>query len=161
MPRLVYFYDSATTGEHIEIAAGQSEDDFSHSGPTRPDQWQNSNPCVDVALFRAGKSSLNGSNCPGRETPRPRVFDPWICFFYKEVLGKPLQGVDSLRVTRPAHLRHAPTPKDTRARLVTVGDEASYPTNLVAQLLYRCWLRVSERKRGILVLPHELSKVSS
>ena len=67
-----------------------------------------------------------------------------ICFFYKEVLGKPLQEVDSLRVTRPAHLRHAPTLKETRALLVTVGNEAGYPTNLVARLLYGCGLRVSE-----------------
>jgi len=32
-----------------------------------------------------------------------------ILFFYKEVLGQPLQGIDALRAKRPVHLRHAPT----------------------------------------------------
>src|SRR5688572_16208541 len=32
-----------------------------------------------------------------------------ILFFYKDVLGQPLQGVDALRVKRPAQMRHAPT----------------------------------------------------
>ncbi|HNU52560.1 MAG TPA: phage integrase N-terminal SAM-like domain-containing protein [Verrucomicrobiota bacterium] len=40
-----------------------------------------------------------------------------IAFFYKDVLGTPLQNVDALRATRPAHLRHAPTIAETRALL--------------------------------------------
>ncbi|GEM_PF-796206 len=40
-----------------------------------------------------------------------------IAFFYKDVLGTPLQNVDALRATRPAHLRHAPTMAETRALL--------------------------------------------
>ena len=39
-----------------------------------------------------------------------------IVFFYKDVLAVPLQGVDALRATRPAHLRHAPTVMRPRAR---------------------------------------------
>ncbi len=45
-----------------------------------------------------------------------------IAFFYKEVLGTPLQKVDALRATRPAHLRHAPTVAETRALLQAVRD---------------------------------------
>jgi integrase len=67
-----------------------------------------------------------------------------IIFFYKEVLAKPLQNVNALRATRPAHLRHAPTLGETRALLLTVRDLGGYPTNLVSRLLYGCGLRVSE-----------------
>jgi integron integrase len=67
-----------------------------------------------------------------------------ILFFYKEVLGKPLQGIDSLRARRPARMRHAPTVPETQALLQTVPDIAAYPTNLVAHLLYGCGLRVAE-----------------
>ena len=45
-----------------------------------------------------------------------------IVFFYKEVLGKQLQGVDALRAKRPVHLRHAPTVAETQALLQTVRD---------------------------------------
>lgn len=38
-----------------------------------------------------------------------------ILFFYKEVLDKPLQGIDALRAKRPVHLRHAPTVAEMRA----------------------------------------------
>jgi hypothetical protein len=61
-----------------------------------------------------------------------------IAFFYKDVLGTPLQNVDALRATRPAHLRHAPTVTETRALLQAVRDVAGYPTNLIARLLYGC-----------------------
>ena len=67
-----------------------------------------------------------------------------ILFFYKAVLGKPLQQVDGLRATRPAHLRHAPDLAETRALLLAVPDRAGYPTNLIARLLYGCGLLVSE-----------------
>jgi len=67
-----------------------------------------------------------------------------ILFFYKEVLGQPLQGIDALRAKRPVHLRHAPTVGETQALLQTVRDRAGYPTNLIARLLYGCGLRVAE-----------------
>jgi len=67
-----------------------------------------------------------------------------IVFFYKDILGKPLQNVDALRAQRPASLRHAPTIEETRALLQAVRDVYGYPTRLVACLLYGCGLRVSE-----------------
>lgn len=67
-----------------------------------------------------------------------------ILFFYKEVLGQPLQGIDALRAKRPAHLRRAPTVAETQALLQTVRDIAGYPTNLITRLLYGCGLRVAE-----------------
>ena len=67
-----------------------------------------------------------------------------IIFFYKDVLDVPLEGVDALRVKRPAHLRHAPSFSDTRKLLQAVRNTGGYPTNLIARLLYGCGLRVSE-----------------
>jgi len=67
-----------------------------------------------------------------------------VAFFYKDVLGVPLQAVDALRVRRPAHLRHAPTVAETRLLLQAVPDVGGYATNLIARLLYGCGLRVSE-----------------
>ena len=67
-----------------------------------------------------------------------------IVFFYKDVLALPLQAVDALRVTKPVHLRHAPTVAETRTLLQAVRDVGGYPTNLVARLLYGCGLRVTE-----------------
>ncbi|HWI56078.1 MAG TPA: site-specific integrase [Bacillota bacterium] len=56
-----------------------------------------------------------------------------IIFFYKEVLGRPLQNVQALRATRPAHLRHAPTVSESRALLLAVRDRGGYPTSLVSR----------------------------
>lgn len=67
-----------------------------------------------------------------------------ILFFYKDVLGQPLQAVEALRATRPERLRHAPTVGETRAVLAAVPAVGGYPTPLVARLLYGCGLRVSE-----------------
>lgn len=67
-----------------------------------------------------------------------------ICFFYKDVLGYPLQNVDALRATRPNHLRHAPTVPETRALLAAIKEVGGYPCNLITRLLYGCGLRVSE-----------------
>ena len=47
-----------------------------------------------------------------------------IAFFYKDVLGTPLQNVEAFGATRPAHLRHAPTIAETRALLQAVGGVA-------------------------------------
>jgi integron integrase len=67
-----------------------------------------------------------------------------IVFFYKDVLGKPLQNLEAMRVSRPAHIRHAPTVSEVRALLQAVPDVAGYPTNLVARMLYGCGFRVTE-----------------
>ena len=45
-----------------------------------------------------------------------------IACFSKDVLGTPLQNLDALRATRPAHLRHAPTVSGTRSLLQAVPD---------------------------------------
>lgn len=67
-----------------------------------------------------------------------------ILFFYRDVLGQPLQKVDALRAQRPARMRTAPSLEHTRALLRTIRDVGGYPTNLIARLLYGCGLRVSE-----------------
>lgn len=67
-----------------------------------------------------------------------------ILFFYKDVLGKPLQAVDALRATRPERVRRAPTMAETRALIAAVRNVAGYPTNLITRLLYGCGLRVCE-----------------
>jgi len=67
-----------------------------------------------------------------------------ILFFYRDVLGQPLQGVDTLRATRPARMRTAPSVEHTQALLKTIRNIGGYPTNLIARLLYGCGLRVSE-----------------
>lgn len=67
-----------------------------------------------------------------------------ILYFYKDVIGKPLAGVDALRASRPAQLRHAPNVHDTRALIGEVKDVGGYPTALIVRLLYGCGLRVSE-----------------
>jgi integron integrase len=67
-----------------------------------------------------------------------------LVFFYRDVLLLPLKNVELLRVTRPAHLRQAPSQANVRALLETVPNVAGYPTNLIARLLYGCGLRVTE-----------------
>ena len=67
-----------------------------------------------------------------------------VLFFYRDVLGRPLQGVDALRASKPARMRTAPTIDDTRALLKTIRNIGGYPTSLIARLLYGCGLRVSE-----------------
>ena len=66
-----------------------------------------------------------------------------ILYFYKEVLDQPVLRVDALRAKRPAQMRHAPTISETQALLHTIQDEAGYPTNLIARMLYGCGLRVA------------------
>ena len=67
-----------------------------------------------------------------------------ILFFYRDVLGQPLQDVDALRATRPVRMRTAPSVEHTQALLRTIRNLGGYPTNLIARLLYGCGLRVSE-----------------
>jgi integron integrase len=67
-----------------------------------------------------------------------------IIFFYKEALGTELKNVQSLRARRPAHLRHAPTPKETWQLIKTIQSDALFATSLVVRLLYGCGLRVCE-----------------
>lgn len=67
-----------------------------------------------------------------------------ICFFYKDVLERPLQNVDALRATRPARVRHAPSVQETRQLIGAVRNVGGYPTNLIVRLIYGCGLRVTE-----------------
>ncbi|MFO1452652.1 MAG: integron integrase [Opitutaceae bacterium] len=67
-----------------------------------------------------------------------------VLFFYRDVLGRPLKGVDALRASKPARMRSAPSMDDTRALLKTIRNIGGYPTSLIARLLYGCGLRVSE-----------------
>ncbi|HTE88702.1 MAG TPA: tyrosine-type recombinase/integrase [Terriglobales bacterium] len=41
-------------------------------------------------------------------------------------------------------MRHAPRVSETQALLHAIQDEAGYPTNLIARMLYGCGLRVAE-----------------
>jgi len=43
-----------------------------------------------------------------------------VLFFYRDVLGQPLQKVDALRATRPARMRTAPSVEHTQALLKAV-----------------------------------------
>lgn len=49
-----------------------------------------------------------------------------IVFFYGDVLGHPLEGVDALRATRPARMRRAPSIDETQALLKAVGNVGGY-----------------------------------
>jgi hypothetical protein len=54
-----------------------------------------------------------------------------ILFFYRDVLGHPLQDVDALRATRPVRMRSAPSVEHTQALLKMIRNIGGYPTNLV------------------------------
>jgi integron integrase len=85
-----------------------------------------------------------------------------ICFLYVEVLKRPLDvaKINAMRAQRPEQVRHAPSLEDTIALLRDVKDVSSYPSNLVARLLYGCGLRVSEplnlRIKDVKIERHEL-----
>jgi site-specific recombinase XerD len=67
-----------------------------------------------------------------------------LLFFYKCVLGTPLEAIDAARVRRPERVRTALSVEETRALLGAVEDVGGYPTRLVARLLYGAGLRVTE-----------------
>ena len=69
-----------------------------------------------------------------------------IAFFYKDVLGKPLQNVESRRAVRPLHLRHAPTVSQTRALLQAVPEVAGYRALLP---IHREFRRLVGRRKKI------------
>ena len=67
-----------------------------------------------------------------------------ILFFYKHVVRKPLEKVDSFRATRSQHVRMSPTISDTHRLLDALPDVSGYPTNLIGRILYSRGLRVRE-----------------
>jgi integrase len=67
-----------------------------------------------------------------------------LLFLYKEVLGKPLGDVKSLRAKRPEHERTSPSRDQIRIFRGVVEDTPTTPARLLVDLLYGCGLRVSE-----------------
>ncbi len=59
-----------------------------------------------------------------------------VLYFYKDVLGRALHGVDALGATRPVRVGLAPSVADTRALRKTIRNVGGHPTNLNARLLY-------------------------
>lgn len=67
-----------------------------------------------------------------------------ICYYYREVRGKPLMNVDALRTKVGEMVRRAPSRDDVRKILMAIQDTDTYPTRLIAHLLYACGLRIGE-----------------
>ena len=67
-----------------------------------------------------------------------------LLFLYREVIGKPLAGVESLRAKRPHHERTCPSRDQIREFRGAVEDTETTPARLLVDLLYGCGLRVSE-----------------
>ena len=67
-----------------------------------------------------------------------------LVFLHGQVIGTPLGNGEALRVRRPATVRTALTPEETRALLAGMEDLGGYPNRLVVHLLYGCGLRVTE-----------------
>lgn len=67
-----------------------------------------------------------------------------LLFFYREVLGRQLGKIDSLRAKKPIHLRYAPEAGAVQKLLACVKDVGGYPISLIVKLIYGCGLRVTE-----------------
>jgi integrase len=67
-----------------------------------------------------------------------------LLFLYREVVGRPLSQVASLRAKRPHHERTSPSRDQIRALRGAVEDTPTTPARLLVDLLYGCGLRVSE-----------------
>ena len=63
-----------------------------------------------------------------------------VCYLYREILGKPLQGVDALRAKRPQRVREVLDVSE----VARVLDELRGVHLLVAQLIYGCGLRIND-----------------
>jgi len=67
-----------------------------------------------------------------------------LLFLYKQVLGRPLQGIDALRAKQPRRERTSPSREQIRLFRSAVEDTVATPAKLIVDLLYGCGLRVSE-----------------
>jgi integrase len=67
-----------------------------------------------------------------------------IMFLYKEVLGKPLGDINSLRAKRPSYERTCPSREQIRVFRGAVEDTPTTPARLLVDLMYGCGMRVSE-----------------
>jgi integron integrase len=67
-----------------------------------------------------------------------------LVYFFRHVVGQPLQEVNALRAKRKPTLRVAVDRETTLRLLEAVPDVGGYPTGLLARLIYGCGLRVTE-----------------
>jgi site-specific recombinase XerD len=67
-----------------------------------------------------------------------------IRFFYTQVLGQELKGIQALRALRPAMIRTAPTVDEVWQLFTGLKDVHGYPTRLIARMIYGCGMRVCE-----------------
>lgn len=67
-----------------------------------------------------------------------------ILYFFRHVIGKPLENVNALRAKRKATFRISVSREQTMALLAAVPDIGGYQTNFLARLLYACGMRVTE-----------------
>ena len=67
-----------------------------------------------------------------------------VCWFYKDVLKRPLKDVNALRATRPKIIRNAPAIEDVIRLLHDVRDVSGYPTRFLTRIIYERGMRVGE-----------------
>jgi integrase len=67
-----------------------------------------------------------------------------LVYFFKRVVGEPLQDVKALRARRKPTLRVAVDRDTTLALLEAVPNVGGYSTNFISRLIYGCGLRVTE-----------------
>ncbi len=102
---------------------------------SRPAQWSSAQK-VEAFLTAQARRGVAAST-------QNQAFNALV-FFYKWVLGTPLEKIDAARVRRPERVRTALSVEETRALLGAIEAVGGYPTRLVARLLYGAGLRVSE-----------------
>ena len=67
-----------------------------------------------------------------------------VLFLYRNVLGVEPKGINALRAKRPAHIRNAPAPADTRAILKFIAEHSDAEISLATDLIYGTGGRVNE-----------------
>jgi len=67
-----------------------------------------------------------------------------IVFFYENVVGQKIIGLDALRAKRPVHLRHAPSTQEVGDLIRFIQKTNDFSISLVVRILYGCGLRVTE-----------------
>ncbi len=67
-----------------------------------------------------------------------------IVFFYREVLGQKLAGIEALRAKRATTPRRAPEVQEVTALISRITQGAEFAVSLTVRLIYGCGLRVTE-----------------
>jgi integrase len=67
-----------------------------------------------------------------------------VCWFYKDVLRRPLKDVDGLRATKPVQVRTALPQNEVMALLADVRDVSGYPTHFIVRMIYSCGMRLGD-----------------